>query len=89
MIDDQGSLFGEGRMTPPTRSSAPDPDTIRERLNGLLNKLRAAETMPLSERDLRMWQAIVPNMTKWLPEVEADALRAAFDEEVRRLRRAA
>lgn len=36
-----------------------------------------------------MWQAIVPNMTKWLPDVEADALRAAFDEEVQRLRLAA
>lgn len=89
MIDDQGSLFGEGKMTPPTRSSAPDPEAIRKRLNGLLNKLRNADTMPLSDRDIRMWQAIVPNMTKWLPDVEADALRAAFDEEVQRLRLAA
>ena len=42
--------------------------------------------MPLSERDIRMWQAIVPNMTKWLPEAEANAIRESFDGELQRLR---
>ena len=86
MIDEQGSLFGDGKMTPPARSSAPDLEAIRQRLSGLLGTLRAAETMPLSERDIRMWQAIVPNMTKWLPEAEANAIRESFDDEVQRLR---
>ena len=86
MIDDQGSLFGEGKTAPPARSSTPDLEDIRQRLNALLSTLRASETMPLSERDIRMWQAIVPNMTKWLPEVEANAIRESFDGELQRLR---
>ena len=86
MIDDQGSLFGEDKMAPPARSSTPDLEDIRQRLNALLNTLRTSETMPLSERDIRTWQAIVPNMTKWLPEVEANAIRESFDGELQRLR---
>jgi hypothetical protein len=89
MNDDQGSLFGEGRMTAPQPSTVPDPESIRRRLTTILDTLRAAETMPLSERDARMWQTVFPNMANWLPEEEADALRAAFREEMRRLRPAA
>ena len=33
-----------------------------------------------------MWQAIVPNMTKWLSETEANAIRESFDGELQRLR---
>lgn len=83
--DTQGSLFGEGRMTPPRRSSTPDPDAIRRRLEQLLATLRTAQTMPLCERDVRMWAAVVPNMTKWLPSDEAKAIRVAFEQEVERL----
>ena len=86
MIDDQGSLFDEGKMTPPARSAAPDLEDIRQRLNTLLDTLRVSETMPLSGREIRMWQAIVPNMTKWLPEAEANAIRESFEGELQRLR---
>ncbi|MGR3640322.1 hypothetical protein [Alterinioella nitratireducens] len=85
-VNTQGSLFGEGKMTPPTRSSAPDPETIRGRLNSLLETLRSADVMPLSERDIRMWRAVVPNMTKWLPEHEAIKMRQTFAQEMERLR---
>ena len=88
-IGAQDSLFGEGRMSVPQRASTPDPEAIRGRLNGLLGTLRAAETMPLSERDVRMWRAVVPNMTRWLPESEAEAVRAAFASEMERLSAAA
>ena len=81
----QGSLFGEGRMTPPQRSSAPDPEAIRARLDRLLATLRSAETMPLSDRDARMWVVVVPNMSKWLPDAEAEAICAAFAREIERL----
>lgn len=88
--DAQGSLFGEGRMAPPSRSSStPDIQSIRKRLNGLLDTLRAAGVMPLSDRDARTWRTVVPNMTKWLPEDEANAIREAFDQEMRRLGKAA
>lgn len=82
----QTSLFGEGRMTPPSRPSTPDPEAIRCRLNRLLDTLRAAtDNVPLSDRDVRMWRAVVPNMTKWLPEDEAESIRATFAAELERL----
>jgi len=84
-IDAQGSLFGEGGMTPPQRSSTPDPATIRRRLEQLLDTLRSAETMPLSDRDARMWAVVVPNMSKWLPHAEAETIRSAFIREMERL----
>ena len=84
-IDAQESLFGEGRMTPPQRSSTPDPGAIRGRLDRLLGLLRAAQAMPFSERDARMWATVVPNMTKWLPEAEAETVRADFAREMERL----
>ena len=84
-LDDQGSLFGEGRMTPLARAPAPDPEAIRGRLNRLIGTLRSAAAMPLSDRDARMWRTVVPNMTKWLPEEEAEAIRTAFAREMERL----
>ena len=84
-IDAQGSLFGDGRMGPPSRTSLPDPQAIRVKLGRLLETLRASETMPLSDRDLRMWQTVVPNMTRWLPDDEADAIRTEFAHELERL----
>lgn len=85
-IDAQASLFGEGLMTAPKASSTPDADTIRRRLHRLLGTLRAAETMPLTERDVRMWRTVVPNMTRWLPDAEAEAIRFEFVQELERLR---
>ena len=83
--DTQGSLFGEGRMAPPARTSLPDLQAIRERLGRLLETLRASETMPLSDRDVRMWRTVVPNMTRWLPDDEANAIRTEFAHEMERL----
>ncbi|MEM8579598.1 MAG: hypothetical protein AAGF50_00185 [Pseudomonadota bacterium] len=73
-------------MTAPKASSTPDADTIRRRLHRLLGTLRAAETMPLTERDVRMWRTVVPNMTRWLPDAEAEAIRFEFVQELERLR---
>ena len=83
----QGSLFGEGRMTPPQRSSKPDPEAIRGQLDGLLATLRSAQAMPLSDRDARMWTIVVPNMSRWLPNAEAEAICASFTREMERLQR--
>lgn len=94
-MEAQGNLFGtpqlnifdEGLMapSPAPRPSTPDPAAIRERLDRLLGTLRVAEAMPFSERDARMWAAVVPNMTKWLPETEAQAVRDDFAREMERL----
>lgn len=87
----QGNLFGvgENRMQAPTRSTIPDPDKIRVRLLGLLDKARAAETMPWPEREARMWRTVFPNMANWLPEAEAARLRLEFSAEFERLRQLA
>jgi hypothetical protein len=84
-IDAQASLFGEGRMTPPSRDASPDADAIRHRLNRLLDTLHNAATMPLSDRDARMWRSVVPNMTRWLPESEGERIRTTFAREMERL----
>ena len=84
-FDAQGSLFGEGRMAAPERSALPDPQAIRGRLGKLLETLREARSMPLSEKDARMWRIVVPNMTKWLPDEEADAIRSEFAHHMERL----
>src|SRR5665213_3213755 len=87
----QGSLFGPGddRLQAPRQSSMPNPETVRQRLDLLLAKARSAEKMPWSERDAKMWQAVFPNMAKWLPAEEADQLRFEFAQELERLKRAA
>lgn len=88
--DDQLSLFGvgEGRMEPPARSFVPDPEDVRQRLNGLLALARAAKSMPWPERDARMWQTVFPQMANWLPDDEANQLRFEFSQEIERLKAA-
>jgi hypothetical protein len=83
----QGSLFGPGedRLKAPPQRFVPDPATIRVRLRSLLEKARSSEKMPWSERDARMWQAVFPNMAKWLPNEEAEQLRFEFEIEMARL----
>lgn len=87
----QGNLFGPGedRMAPPRQRSLPDPETVRLRLQSLLEKARSAEKMPWSDRDARMWQTVFPNMANWLPEDEAEQLRFEFAQEMERLSQAA
>ena len=87
----QGSLFGPGedRLQAPRQRSQPDPETVRLRLQLLLEKARSAEKMPWSERDARMWQTVFPNMANWLPQDEADQLRFEFAREMERLKRSA
>ncbi|MGJ3230533.1 MAG: hypothetical protein ACFE0P_01900 [Oceanicaulis sp.] len=83
----QGSLFGEGedRMQAPAADTRPDPDRLRIRLNKIITKAREAETMPWSEREVRMWRKIFPNMVSWLPEDEGRRLLAEFTAELDRL----
>ncbi len=72
-------------MAAPAQTSVPDPQAIRGRLGRLLETLRESESMPLSDKEMRMWQTVVPNMTRWLPDDEADAVRCEFASELQRL----
>jgi hypothetical protein len=87
---DQLSLFGAGedRLQVPAQVFTPDPDTVRRRLQAILQKARQAQTMPWPERDVRMWQTVFPNMTNWLPEAEAKQLQLDFFREIERLKAA-
>lgn len=84
----QASLFGtrDDRLQVPRQNSVPDPETIRFRLRSLLEKIRLSKKMPWSERDVRMWQTVFPNMAKWLPKEEADQLCLEFSQEMDRLK---
>ncbi|MGH9394746.1 MAG: hypothetical protein ACRD1E_11300 [Terriglobales bacterium] len=51
----------------------------------LLDRLRGSETMPLSPKDLRFWRTVFPQMSRWLPEEERNAMCAVFATELARL----
>jgi hypothetical protein len=90
--DGQASLFGEapGRIPHPERPSMlPDPDDIRRRLQDLLAKAKAADTMPWPEKKARVWEIVFPQMANWLPDDEASQLRFEFAQEIERLKLAA
>jgi hypothetical protein len=87
----QGNLFGSGenRLQAPQQSTVPDPEKIRRRLKGIIQKARNAAKMPWSDRDAQMWLTVFPNMAKWLPPEEGDQLRLEFLREMERLKEAA
>lgn len=87
----QHSLFGEGddRLQAPVQSFAPDPERARRKLIALLERARAAESMPWPEREARMWQTVFPQMANWLSRDEAEQLCFAFAREIERLKAAA
>jgi hypothetical protein len=89
--DQQQSLFGEGedRLQAPVQSYAPDPERARRKLLALLERARSADVMPWSDRDVRMWQTVFPQMANWLPDDEAEQLCFEFAQEIERLKRAA
>jgi hypothetical protein len=85
--EDQLSLFGLGddRMQSPVYRFVPDPEAVRQRLQGLLATAREAKVMPWPERDARMWRTVFPQMANWLPDEEANQLRFEFMQEIERL----
>lgn len=89
--NEQESLFGEGddRLKAPVQSYAPDPERARRKLHVVLERARSADVMPWSEREVRMWQTVFPQMANWLPQDEAEQLCFAFSQEIERLKLAA
>jgi hypothetical protein len=68
-------------------AQTPDPNVIRERLNAVLEQLRAANSMPWKPAELRSWRHVFHNMANWLPPEERDKLRRDFTAEIARLER--
>lgn len=70
---------------PPAQQIKHDIEEIRQYLNGLLATAREAETMPWEETEARTFANLMRQMTDWLPDDEANALRTAFVAEYERL----
>jgi len=75
-------LFIQPVVAEPT---TPSVDSIRARLEALLARLRGAETMPLTPRELAFWIVVTPQMSNWLPPEEKAAVCAEFEAHVSRL----
>lgn len=69
-----------GGNVPVQPSAAADPDRVRRKLDVLLAEAREAgpQGLPLARR--RFIETVVPQMTRWLPDDEAERVRRAFDE---------
>jgi len=78
-------------FAPPNRptSTAPSVDQVRARLEGLMKTLRDADTLPLTDKQLRFWQTVVPQMSNWLPDEERASVQREFAAQVQRLTRQA
>jgi len=75
-------------MAPPAPKPVDHPSRAREKLIALLALARRSQTLPWPERDALMWETVFPQMANWLPDGEANELRAAFAQEIARLRAA-
>lgn len=91
-------LFGhtarQAELFPPEPAPAPaavnayqphTPDTIREKMLGLLAVVRDADTMPWGRRMLRSYSVRFPMMAAWLPKEEGTRLLTEFGAELERL----
>ena len=83
--DAQPDLFASAAPAQPFVGRG-DPDRVRARLGRILAEARAAETVPWSRNDEAMYELIVPQMTNWLPDEEAERWRSDFAQELARLR---
>ena len=80
----QSDLF-ESSASEPQVATVPDVQAIRERLNRMVEEARRAAEMPWDARTARSYESAFPQFANWLPAEEADALCAAFREELDRL----
>lgn len=89
-MTEQFNLFGEGadRLQAPVRPVETHETRCRAKLTRVLETARVAQTMPWDERNARMWQTVFPQMAQWLPDDEAERMRAEFTREMERLRAA-
>ena len=81
----QPDLFG----ATPQPLPRPDPEAVRKRMSELLRALREAEAMPLTDKELRFWQVVAPQTTRWLEPDERAAMLAEFYGHLDRLARKA
>jgi len=78
----QLELFIQPVVAQPT---TPSVESIRERLEALLESLRGAAAMPLTVREVAYWRVVTPQMSNWLPPEEKTAVCDEFDFHLTRL----
>lgn len=82
----QPDLFaGQPEPVREPRTYAPTPTEIRNHLSHILKQARTAATMPWTERKVRFYRKVVPQMVLWLPEDEAAQVKLDFERELERL----
>lgn len=65
----------------PTKAGATaDPARVRRKLEALLAEAREAGGRGLPTARRRLMETLVPQMTRWLPDDEAERTRKAFAE---------
>ncbi|WP_312809051.1 hypothetical protein [Agrobacterium cavarae] len=74
----QLEMFGDDAR--PQVSIAANPDRVRRKLNALLVEIREAGDHGLPGSRRRLIETIVPQMTRWLPQDEAEEIRRKFGE---------
>lgn len=74
----QLSMFAE-EATPYTGAKA-DVDRVRRKLAALLAEARKGKTHGLPAARRRLMETVVPQMTRWLPEEEAERIKKTFGE---------
>jgi len=96
MRKQQFELFGHSRAQPDMFPDVPQPARIvdfpteaRRRLLAALDEARAAPATPWPTREMKMWEALFPQMAGWLPDDERAQLCFEFAQEIERLRNAA
>ena len=72
----QLSMFADQvpKVAPPTA----DLERVRRKLAAFLAEAREAGTQGLPPERRRLMETVVPQMTRWLPEEEAELTRKAF-----------
>ncbi len=79
----QGELFAKQKV--PRRSEHVTPDEVRAKMLQMLDQLKASDEMPWPERTARINEVIFPQMSRWLPEDEAEQLCLEFRREYERV----
>jgi hypothetical protein len=72
----QLDMFGEAER--PEVSAAADPERVRRKLDAMLAEARSAGGAGLPSSRRRLMETVVPQMIRWLPDDEAERIRAAF-----------
>lgn len=59
-------------------STTPSVESVRARIEFVLETLRTANTLPWTLREAARWKLVLPQMTDWLPPEERDSARREF-----------